>query len=490
MTYAQRLGPTVVKPRGQRTGFQRARVGLNARDRQFPVTCGVLLASNFLGVEWSLGNAVLRPSDFALGGIVAFLALGALARGRVRKVRLSHPALIALLAFLGFFVLNAFFSTSVSVGLVEAVQAVELVIVVLLVAQATRNHERRHVFLATFTISLGMIALYTAWYHVARGEFYNFKSLSQPKLTFGLVAALLVVRGRSSYEKLPHRVRHKVVLCVAILLMVLAGDRKGWIAFLIAVSATLFTRTARPRVGSGNQVRTALLLLGVGVFVAVAPLAASALPEDSYTTRQFRSLADLPAMISGQAGTTGSASNESRLFTLELAWSEFRSHPLVGVGPEQFRERSRQTGSLADMVAKNPHNEYVKVAVENGVIGLALYIWLNLTLLGTALRLASRMADYRSAPTILALCLYGLTINLFLAAGVINGILVVLPLGLLMGVAMDRPASEPDSSVPLSLDRRVRYGSRHWTRGRGHDPAAGHRKVLRQSPDSRLTRGY
>lgn len=59
--------------------------------------------------------------------------------------------------------------------------------------------------------------------------------------------------------------------------------------------------------------------------------------------------------------------------TLEL----IKKHPLLGTGtgsfPAAYADQIKGTGSS---VSKNPHNEFMMIAVQTGVIGLGIFIWL------------------------------------------------------------------------------------------------------------------
>lgn len=160
--------------------------------------------------------------------------------------------------------------------------------------------------------------------------------------------------------------------------------RRGiWLVLaLLAAFNVLFMVQGR----TGHLVLLALLIyIGIvwlrwkGVAIALAAIAvlaalAYALPSSSLHQRAALAYHEFSAAQPDVAATTGSSIGQRMEFyrnTLEIV----RQRPLLGAGTGGFRqayaEQVRDTGRLA---THNPHNEYLMVAAQLGLAGLALLL--------------------------------------------------------------------------------------------------------------------
>lgn len=112
----------------------------------------------------------------------------------------------------------------------------------------------------------------------------------------------------------------------------------------------------------------AVALAAIGVLAALA----YALPSSSLHQRAALAFHEFSASQSGAVADPGSSIGLRMEFyrnTLEIV----RQHPLLGVGTGGFRqayaEQVRDTGRMA---THNPHNEYLMVAAQLGLVGLLL----------------------------------------------------------------------------------------------------------------------
>lgn len=183
----------------------------------------------------------------------------------------------------------------------------------------------------THNILMAFAAFVLAW--------FSLTAQSLPaKVTWGFMSALavanviLMVDGVTGY------------LVLAALVLLLSWQRAGWrgcgLAFLICAGVV------------------ALLITIPGPFQSRA----EGIMQDLRTER-----ADRPA--SSSAGYR----MEFYRNTLEL----IKKHPLFGTGtgsfPAAYADQIKGTGSSA---SKNPHNEFMMIAVQTGIIGLGIFIWL------------------------------------------------------------------------------------------------------------------
>lgn len=183
----------------------------------------------------------------------------------------------------------------------------------------------------THNILMAFAAFVLAWFALTA------QSLST-KAAWGIMSALavanvvLMVDGVTGY------------LVLAALILLLSWQRAGWrgcgLAFLVCAGAV------------------ALLITIPGPFQTRA----QGIIQDLRTER-----ADRPA--------SSSAGYRMEFYRNTLAL--IKKHPLFGTGtggfPAAYADQIKGTGSSA---SKNPHNEFMMIAVQTGIIGLGIFIWL------------------------------------------------------------------------------------------------------------------
>jgi hypothetical protein len=163
------------------------------------------------------------------------------------------------------------------------------------------------------------------------------------------------------------------VLAVALVAAVpqLAAARRralavaGWVAGLVALGLTL-VRGAWLGFAVGVALTTALLRARVAAIAALVllPLAVLALPEVHHRVATIGDMAD--------------ASTRERLSMLEAGLRLTLEHPLAGVGPGQVKRLYPEYAPPEALRrhTSHLHNTPLQIAVERGVIGLALWTWL------------------------------------------------------------------------------------------------------------------
>ncbi|MDO8587268.1 MAG: O-antigen ligase family protein [Armatimonadota bacterium] len=153
-------------------------------------------------------------------------------------------------------------------------------------------------------------------------------------------------------------------------------------------------------------------------------------------------------------------SNVQRTAQWRAAWAVFKDHPALGVGvgattiyvPPNLTPAFYATSR--DVVSGHPHNEYLEVLAESGVIGGVLFVWLLIAIGATGLGVAKRAA--KAGDVEIALAATGLLAGVvaFLVANVggltmrctYGGMLFWAALGLL--VVCDRLLAEANAESP------------------------------------------
>jgi hypothetical protein len=348
--------------------------------------------------------------------------------------------------FLGLYtyrLLNGVLLSSVGNGVKEFVQGLEFLVLIHLIAKGTRTPEKRAEFLRMLYVGSGVIAVLVAAWHVANGQVANYKDLGAAKMVFAFFGLFAVTNYMSDDEDatgLP-------LVVAALLLVVLSGERKGWVALL---GASVVAFAAKENISIVRFVARTFSARVLGATALVAVLLVGAASQAEYVSRQVRNLYDLYGLFSqinltaslaqfeasvSQFETSGS--NLVRLYLLLFSIHTVAEHPVFGVGTGRWKDvLSESARNLNSDFTTGAHNEYQRFAVENGLIGFAMYATSWILIIRSASRWVRSAVDVR-ALTVLGLAVFGAIINLFLGGGALNIVYWALAVGLTVGAQND-----------------------------------------------------
>ena len=149
-----------------------------------------------------------------------------------------------------------------------------------------------------------------------------------------------------------------------------------------------------------------LVILGIVVALVAAP----AFVDLEVMTRRYEALVDVEA-----AEMDGSF--RDRQIAAELAWRLFLENPFAGVGSGQFNREAEALASHA--VALTPHNTYLHILCETGLMGLVAHLWLFAAIAGVVRKMLVNRWWTRDQPlavgyltSLVAMAIIGLTADL------------------------------------------------------------------------------
>jgi hypothetical protein len=392
--------------------------------------------SLFLGIKYDVG-VILRPFDALVGLGGLFLVGRASVRGRIDTLR--KPTVYYLfVATYSYRCVNAVFLSGTGTAMKETLQVIELVLLAHLVAVSTRSREHRQLFFRTLLIGSGLLAVGAAVWHVINGYYAGYKRLGDLKYIFSLFALLAFgafLRGKSRYAS--------TVLSGALLLTLLSGERKGWVALLGGGGLMYFVYQGR----SLRRLLAAILRprVLIGGMTAIAAILAVGL-QSEYVSRQFETIGDVYVLLSNfdlrmdLSAFETSGSNLARLYILLFTVRTVLAHPWFGVGTGRWHE------ALADMAYSDKsqymigaHSEYQRLTVENGLTGFGLYVFTWGAAIRDGIRRYHRSVGSNESIKleIVGLALFGAVINVFLGGGAVNILFMALAVGLLVGLEND-----------------------------------------------------
>lgn len=307
-----------------------------------------LLFTNFeinLETDWVTIRFYPTVPLMALTTLIVLVGFGR----EVRLARLLSPLLAAVAAIHVF----SAFSLRLDNGIREFTQAVLVYGFVTAFAARYATHPLHRFFRAFFPFAVVILG-YTIWWHVSQGLYYQWKRLDEPKALFDLLP-LMAAAWLWTKPRFPVAVGSAVLLLVGVLIL-LSGERKAYVAFIMA-----FVLMLNPR---HPIAYLAPLIALVATYVAVE------VADSAYVERQLRTLLS----TIGIGAPPDSISSVQRAWQLHVGMILFKGSPILGVGTNGFGEITQATYYTDPNAYVGVHGEFLRILVENGVVALCVYV--------------------------------------------------------------------------------------------------------------------
>jgi putative inorganic carbon (HCO3(-)) transporter len=377
-----------------------------------PTAAIVILAG---GIYLNLSQALVRhhglPSLLQLLAVPLVVAAWARRGDLARRRALAHPVGLALLAYGLLLVASTAWADDVALADGRVREHGRMLVVYALAASLAAGRVQLRAALRTIVVAgafLSLLALVQAatgdWGNdfgglarVKRAQVYDdvFEPrvagpLGDPNFFAQLLVPLVPVALFAGWEERSRRLR---LLAFALAALIVAGtvltySRGAALALAVVVALTLASH------------RTRLRKLSLVALVAVAATVAW-VPTDF--TRRLTTIAQL---VPGEdAPLRLDSSIEERRLLARTAWAIFTDHPALGVGTgnytTHYERYANEVGSEARIyddpgIPRYPHNLYLEIGAETGLVGLALFgaaVALCLASLQRAHRAAARVDD-------------------------------------------------------------------------------------------------
>jgi putative inorganic carbon (hco3(-)) transporter len=397
-----------------------------------------------------LNVPVVAIESYGIPGPVAAATLGLLAipaGARIlRGERILLPTVFTMmLAYLG--VLLA--SSALSVNPAAAsewtlIYVTEGLILVVLLVNALRTGQELRSFIWALLVAgavMGGLSIFQEATGTYDNEYGGFAQIHETGFTVGEDAIGREVRPRLTG---PMGEQNRYAQVLVVLLPLAFFQFKGTsrpigraVAILSALLITGGVLLTFSRMGLLAIVGTIVLLLLwryvrfrhvvlIGAIAIVLVLAVA--PDWSVRLQSFVGIGD----VLSDAPSEADGAVLGRLVANVGAWRTFVDHPILGVGPDLFRleysgEYSLNTG-LRDYSAssqRQPHNLYLHIAADTGILGLAAFLAIVGSTLAALLSLRRRLMDTDQA-------------GHFVVAGLAGAILVYLGSAMFLHMAYER----------------------------------------------------
>jgi O-antigen ligase len=412
------------------------------------LTFGVVLIT-FLSFLETIPAYASQVTFVKLAGlIVAFtwIALALDRRGRIRLLFQDHPSFsYTVLLFVGWASASVIWATEPEVSRSYVIRLVLVAVLLYVTYSAIRTPRHLKIVLAAFVAGAFASTVYgiTAGLSLGGddrlvggiGNPNDLAAVLVPTIVFSAVFAATARRLATRFASLV-----SLVVCVVAILM--TQSRGGLVGLGVALSAALVV---------GGRLRPhALALLLIIASMGVTYYYAFATPTER--TR----LSNISA--EGSSGRT-----DEWQIALEIA----KDHPLAGVGMDNFRDvESRYVTTNLNLLQvqtvlkrPQPHNFYLQVLAELGIVGLVLLASILAGALVIGWRGVRRLAAIGDSTTELVGRGVIVAVTGFLAVGIFDNSLVKKELWLLLGLlvslsAIARSETETLQDDTVALERR------------------------------------
>lgn len=266
---------------------------------------------------------------------------------------------LALLAIVGAF--STLAAANPAAGLVDTVKLMTVVVIILVLNDMVRTErEARIVLYAVFLSALAPLALAALQFVTGSGLHYS-GGFGRVRGTFNhpnplaIYLTMMIIMGVAIFGHVRARLRVPlfVVLAAAGVVLLLTYTRSAWIATFAGLLVV-----------GGIKGKKVVAVVGLScVLVALFVPAVAARFSDLET----------------ETTSTGAAGN-SLVWRFEF-WQQavdLNRNPVLGIGLSAVRSQVEE--------AKSPHNDFIRVYVETGLLGLAAYLWFLLRAAGITLR--------------------------------------------------------------------------------------------------------
>ena len=152
-----------------------------------------------------------------------------------------------------------------------------------------------------------------------------------------------------------------IVFLMGLAAMVLTFSRGGWLSISLAIAYMLYVLIRKRKVKNLVPMIVAIVMVATMMMIFALPVISHRLTQDDYGTAF------------------------SRITLMEVAFEIIRTHPLIGVGLNNYVDVMRDYDTTEEKVTfvypAPVHNIYLLLASEVGILGLLAFIWFVLSLL-------------------------------------------------------------------------------------------------------------
>jgi O-antigen ligase len=372
----------------------------------------VMILTLFTGVIFSQeGGYVIRPFDIMMAIAVLFLGGRLAKKGKLKKYG-NIPIYLFITLYLYRGLSGALLGDQYE-GLGEMIQGLEFLIFTYIIIIVFRERKNRLRFIKVLHIGFGIIAIVSSIMHVQSGQPDVYKSLpgGDQKYVFGLFGVTSFI-----YWMKKGGIFNLMIFTISVILVFLSGERKGMLALILTI-LTVLTKTSEKSV-SIKMVKEVTMLI---VVVIGAITFAWNYEGARGKIQDFRSNFEVGATSKKGYIYDKRYPDVGRYNGIIFTMNTLKERPIFGVGTGGGREYLRKKTASQKYIALG-HGQYQAVSLENGLLGLALYLGIWIHVIVAIWKMYKSKGEKEEVDRLFVMCIviYGVVINGLIAGGALN----------------------------------------------------------------------
>jgi putative inorganic carbon (hco3(-)) transporter len=386
---------------------------------------GIGLIVTLIAGPWAAWMNTYYPGVLPIdaGQILIGFTLGAWVLGGLAKRELvipRSPLLIPLALFVGWAGVTMLWAPDLTFGLPEVIKWIEVILIMLLAIDVAQRRGVQWILTGVFasTALQALIGIYEArlrgvgplGFRLSAGVYRAYGTFEQPNPFAGFVGMVLPIgvaltayfgfrildlglRRLNLARIMPYVWRFMFYVACTLLLaagLFLSFSRGAWLGAAAAVGAMIVFAPKRLWMGVALAAVALIALIGLSS-AGLLPSAISERLADAGTLLDIRDVRGVPINDANYALIERQAHWQAALNMLT-------EQPWTGVGFSNYQPSYEQYRLLNwPMPLGHAHNIYLNIAAETGLIGLALYLVLWLSILGVTFRTIRRTCGVERA---------------------------------------------------------------------------------------------
>ena len=328
----------------------------------YNIRTAILILSLFVHIRFITPLVIIRPFDLLT--IIIFLFLLSINKDKKEK---SPPGFYYLLPFLIFHSFSALLVGSNNFFR-ETIQVILIIMFAYVISRLRFKIDYKKVIYYLLIGSTLLMLLVIMW-HINNNIWAGWKKLPDARIIFTVISIFLF--SYLNTIKIHPEQKFKIIMIFIgfFTILIFSGERKAILIFLFLL---LIYYTY------GYTFRTV-----VGVIVAYYILFFIANNTgNEYVARILNSLIEITKSVeidfilqTESNVETSSYSNMQRIFAFNVSKELFSENPIIGIGTNNFISiLNDRYSSLPNYLRGGIHSEFLRILVENGLIGLFLYL--------------------------------------------------------------------------------------------------------------------
>jgi hypothetical protein len=328
----------------------------------YNIRATILILSLFVHIRFITPLVIIRPFDLLT--VIIFLFL--LSVNKEKKEEIS-PGFFYLLPFLIFHSFSASLSGTNNFFR-ETIQVILIIMFGYIISNLRFKIDYKKVIYYLLIGSAFLMILVIMW-HINNDIWVGWKKLPDARIIFTVISIFLF-SYLNTIEIYPKQKSKIIMMFVGFfIILLLSGERKAILIFLfLLLMYYTYGFTFRALIG-------AIVAYYILFFIANNT-------DNEYMARILNSLIKIsePGEIDFilQAGNnieTSSYSNVQRIFAFNVSKELFLENPIIGIGTNNFISiLDDRYSRLPNYLRGGIHSEFLRILVENGLIGLFLYL--------------------------------------------------------------------------------------------------------------------